>query len=79
MQPKPQHKLLLHKGKLLKVQPRLQQQTNKPKQFLHKLLQRLMQPKPLSKLLLHKGKLLKVHPRLQQRTHKRKQLRCKQA
>ena len=36
MLPKPLHKLLLHKCKLLKVQPRLQCQTRKPKQHLHK-------------------------------------------
>ena len=56
MQPKPLHKLLLHKGRLFKVQPRLQQRTHKRKRLQYKQASRLMQPKPLLKLLLHKGK-----------------------
>ncbi len=63
MQPKPLHKLLLHKYKLLKVQLRLQQQIHKSKQFLHKLLQPLMLRRQLFKLLPHQDKLLKVQLR----------------
>ena len=46
MQLKPLHKSLLHKCKLLKVQPRLQQQIHKRKQLPHKRVQPLTQPKP---------------------------------
>ena len=79
MQPKPLHKLQLHKGKSLKVQPRLQPQIHKRKRLQYKQASRLMQLKPLHKLLLHKGKSLKAQLRLQQRIHKPKQLLCKPA
>ena len=45
MQPKPLLKLLLHKGKSLKAQLRLQQWTHKPKQLPHKRVQPLTQGK----------------------------------
>ena len=78
MQPKPLHKLLLHKCESLKAQLRLQQWTHKPKQLQYKQASRLMLLKQLHKLLLHKCKLLKVQPRLQQ-IHKPKLFRHKLA
>ncbi len=57
------HKLLLHKCKLLKVQPRLQR-THKPKQLQYKQPERLTLLKPQHQLLLHQYKPLKVQPRL---------------
>ena len=45
MQPKPLHKSLLHKCKLLKAQPRLQGQIHKRKQLQCKRVQPLTQRK----------------------------------
>ena len=72
------HKLLLHKCKLLKVQPRLQR-THKPKQLQYKQPERLMQPKPHQlKRQQHQYKLFKALLRLQQ-IRKRKLHRFKLA
>jgi hypothetical protein len=80
MQPKPLHKLQLHKGKSLKVQPRLQPQIHKRKRLQYKQASRLMQPKPHQlKRQQHQHKLFKAQPRLSLQIRKCKLLRCKLA